>query len=229
MSVLFFSLLMKIASAVYYFALHVKGAGSFPPPLSAEREAELLEKSRNGDDDARNELIEHNLRLVAHIVKKYYNTGADQDDMISIGTIGLIKAVSTFNADKGIHLATYASRCIENEILMFFRNQKKTAQDVFISDPIDTDKDGNTLTLIDVIADKSDIADEIDTKIKVEKLRVILPVCLSERERLIIEMRYGLCGREELTQREIAKKLNISRSYVSRIEKSALEKLRKQF
>ena len=229
MSVLFFSLLMKIASAVYYFALHVKGAGSFPPPLSAEREAELLEKSRNGDDDARNELIEHNLRLVAHIVKKYYNTGADQDDMISIGTIGLIKAVSTFNTDKGIHLATYASRCIENEILMFFRNQKKTAQDVFISDPIDTDKDGNTLTLIDVIADKRDIADEIDTKIKVEKLRVILPVCLTERERLIIEMRYGLCGREELTQREIAKKLNISRSYVSRIEKSALEKLRKQF
>jgi len=228
-SVLFFSLLMKIASAVYYFALHVKGAGSFPPPLSAEREAELLEKSRNGDDGARNELIEHNLRLVAHIVKKYYNTGADQDDMISIGTIGLIKAVSTFNTDKGIHLATYASRCIENEILMFFRNQKKTAQDVFISDPIDTDKDGNTLTLIDVIADKSDIADEIDTKIKVEKLRVILPVCLTERERLIIEMRYGLCGREELTQREIAKKLNISRSYVSRIEKSALEKLRKQF
>ena len=220
---------MKIASAIYYFALHVKGAGAFPPPLSAEREAELLEKSRNGDDGARNELIEHNLRLVAHIVKKYYNTGADQDDMISIGTIGLIKAVSTFNADKGIHLATYASRCIENEILMFFRNQKKTAQDVFISDPIDTDKDGNTLTLIDVIADKSDIADEIDTKIKVEKLRVILPICLTERERLIIEMRYGLCGREELTQREIAKKLNISRSYVSRIEKSALEKLRKQF
>ena len=229
MSVFFFSLLMKIASAVYYFALHVKGAGAFPPPLSAEREAELLEKSRNGDNEARNELIEHNLRLVAHIVKKYYNTGADQDDMISIGTIGLIKAVSTFNTDKGIHLATYASRCIENEILMFFRNQKKTAQDVFISDPIDTDKDGNTLTLIDVIADKSDIADEIDTKIKVEKLRVILPVCLTERERLIIEMRYGLCGREELTQREIAKKLNISRSYVSRIEKSALEKLRKQF
>ena len=229
MSVLFFDLLRKIASEIYYFARHVPGAGAFPPPLSAEREAELLEKSRNGDDGARNELIEHNLRLVAHIVKKYYNTGADQDDMISIGTIGLIKAVSTFNTDKGIHLATYASRCIENEILMFFRNQKKTAQDVFISDPIDTDKDGNTLTLIDVIADKSDIADEIDTKIKVEKLRVILPVCLTERERLIIEMRYGLCGREELTQREIAKKLNISRSYVSRIEKSALEKLRKQF
>ena len=220
---------MEIASSIYYFALHVTGAGSFPPPLSAEREAELLQKSRAGDDNAKNELIEHNLRLVAHIVKKYYNSGADQDDMISIGTIGLIKAVSTFNSDKGIRLATYAARCIENEILMYFRNMKKTSQDVFISDPIDTDKDGNALTLIDVIADDSDIAEEIDTKIKLEKLRVILSGCLEEREKQIIEMRYGINGREELTQREIAKKLNISRSYVSRIEKSALEKLRKQF
>ena len=157
---------MKIASAIYYFALHVKGAGAFPPPLSAEREKECFRLLREkGDMSARDELIEHNLRLVVYIAKRFDNT----------------------------------------------------------------DKDGNTLTLIDVIADKSDIADEIDTKIKVEKLRVILPVCLTERERLIIEMRYGLCGREELTQREIAKKLNISRSYVSRIEKSALEKLRKQF
>lgn len=220
---------MEIASSIYYFALHVTGAGSFPPPLSAAREEELLTKSRNGDLDARNTLIEHNLRLVAHIVKKYYNSGADQDDLISIGTIGLIKAVSTFNADKGIHLATYAARCIENEILMFFRNQKKSAQDVFISDPIDTDKDGNALTLIDVIADGSDIAEEIDTKIKLEKLRVILSGCLDEREKKIIEMRYGLYGGEELTQRDIAKKLGISRSYVSRIEKSALEKLRRQF
>ena len=220
---------MEIASSIYYFALHVTGAGSFPPPLSAAREEELLAKSRNGDLDARNTLIEHNLRLVAHIVKKYYNSGAEQDDLISIGTIGLIKAVSTFNADKGIHLATYAARCIENEILMFFRNQKKSSQDVFISDPIDTDKDGNALTLIDVIADGSDIAEEIDTKIKLEKLRVILSGCLDEREKKIIEMRYGLYGGEELTQRDIAKKLGISRSYVSRIEKSALEKLRKQF
>ena len=225
---MFFNLLMEIASSIYYFALHVTGAGSFPPPLSAAREEELLAKSRNGDLDARNTLIEHNLRLVAHIVKKYYNSGADQDDLISIGTIGLIKAVSTFNADKGIHLATYAARCIENEILMFFRNQKKSAQDVFISDPIDTDKDGNALTLI-VIADGSDIAEEIDTKIKLEKLRVILSGCLDEREKKIIEMRYGLYGGEELTQRDIAKKLGISRSYVSRIEKSALEKLRRQF
>ena len=220
---------MEIASSIYYFALHVTGAGSFPPPLSAAREEDLLTKSRNGDLDARNTLIEHNLRLVAHIVKKYYNSGADQDDLISIGTIGLIKAVSTFNADKGIHLATYAARCIENEILMFFRNQKKSSQDVFISDPIDTDKDGNALTLIDVIADGSDIAEEIDTKIKLEKLRVILSGCLDEREKKIIEMRYGLYGGEELTQRDIAKKLGISRSYVSRIEKSALEKLRRQF
>lgn len=220
---------MEIASSIYYFALHVTGAGSFPPPLSAAREEELLTKSRNGDLDARNTLIEHNLRLVAHIVKKYYNSGADQDDLISIGTIGLIKAVSTFNADKGIHLATYAARCIENEILMYFRNQRKSSQDVFISDPIDTDKDGNALTLIDVIADGSDIAEEIDTKIKLEKLRVILSGCLDEREKKIIEMRYGLYGGEELTQRDIAKKLGISRSYVSRIEKSALEKLRRQF
>ena len=226
---MFLKLLMEVASSIYYFALHVMGAGSFPPPLSAEREAELLQKSHAGDDNAKNELIEHNLRLVAHIVKKYYNSGADQDDMISIGTIGLIKAVSTFNSDKGIRLATYAARCIENEILMYFRNMKKTSQDVFISDPIDTDKDGNALTLIDVIADDSDIAEEIDTKIKLEKLRVILSGCLEEREKQIIEMRYGINGREELTQREIAKKLNISRSYVSRIEKSALEKLRKQF
>ncbi len=226
---MFFKLLMEIAASIYYFALHVTGAGSFPPPLSAAKEAELLEKSQNGDMEARNKLVEHNLRLVAHIVKKYYNTGADNDDMISIGTIGLIKAVSTFKSDKNIRLATYAARCVENEILMFFRNQKKTSQDVFISDPIDTDKDGNALTLIDVIADNTDIAEEIDTKIKIERLKVVLPVCLDERERSIIEMRYGLGGKEELTQRDIAKKLGISRSYVSRIEKSALEKLRKQF
>lgn len=224
-----FKLLFELASNLYYFALHVTGAGSYPQPLSAKKEDELLEKSRNGDIEARNKLVEHNLRLVAHIVKKYYATGADQDDLISIGTIGLIKAVSTFKADKNIRLATYAARCIENEILMFFRNQKKMAQDVFISDPIDTDKDGNALTLIDIIADKRDIVEEIDTKLKLEKLKRILPSTLDKREMQIIEMRYGLCNEKELTQREIAKKLNISRSYVSRIEKSALEKLRKKF
>ena len=221
-------LLLQLAVNLYYFALHVTGAGSFPPPLSATKENELLEKSRKGDIEARNKLIEHNLRLVAHIVKKYYTTGADQDDLISIGTIGLIKAVSTFKADKGIRLATYAARCIENEILMFFRNQKKSAQDVYISDPIDTDKDGNALSLIDVIADRRDIAEEIDTKMKLERLKVILHGCLDEREKEIITLRYGLSGNEELTQREISQKLGISRSYVSRIEKSALLKLRKK-
>ena len=226
---MFFSLLAQIAASLYYFALHVTGAGSFPPPLSAAKETELLEKSRNGDMEARNKLIEHNLRLVAHIVKKYYTAPAEQDDLISIGTIGLIKAVSTFNGDKGIRLATYAARCIENEILMHFRNMKKTQQDVYISDPIDTDKDGNALTLIDIIADNSDIAEEIDKKIKLEKLRVIINGCLDEREKKIIIMRYGIGGTPELTQRDISKRLNISRSYVSRIEKSALEKLRRCF
>ena len=223
-----FQLILQLASNLFYFALHVTGAGSFPPPLSAKKEDEYLEKSRAGDINARNKLIEHNLRLVAHIVKKYYATGADQDDLISIGTIGLIKAVSTFKADKGIRLATYASRCIENEILMFFRNQKKTSQDVYISDPIDTDKDGNALTLIDVIADQKDITEEIDTKMKLQRLKVIFHACLDEREKEIINLRYGLSGKKELTQREISQKLGISRSYVSRIEKSALLKLRKK-
>jgi RNA polymerase sporulation-specific sigma factor len=223
------SLLLQILSNFYYLALHVTGAGSFPAPLSSKRETELLEKSRAGDLDARNKLIEHNLRLVAHIVKKYYATGSNQDDLISIGTIGLIKAVSTFKSDKNIRLATYAARCIENEILMYFRNQKKSAQDVYISDPIDTDKEGNALTLIDVIANDSDIVEELDVQMKIEKLRQIIEKVLDERELEIIELRYGLNNKPELTQREIAKKLNISRSYVSRIEKSALEKLKRQF
>jgi len=224
-----FNLILQLLSNLYYFALHVSSSGSFPSPLSAKKESELLEKSRNGDLEARNKLIEHNLRLVAHIVKKYYSTSSNQDDLISIGTIGLIKAVSTFKTDKNIRLATYASRCIENEILMFFRNQRKSAQDVYISDPIDTDKEGNALTLIDVIADKSDIVEELDTKFKLQKLKSILKPTLDPREFEIIQLRYGLNGKEELTQREIAKKLNISRSYVSRIEKSALEKLRSKF
>ena len=224
-----FSLILDLLSNLYFFALHVTGAGSFPPPLSAKREAELLEKSRKGDIEARNKLVEHNMRLVAHIVKKYYTNASNQDDLISIGTIGLIKAVSTFKSDKNIRLATYAARCIENEILMFFRSQKKSAQDIYISDPIDTDKEGNTLTLIDVIATNKDIVEELDTQMKLEKLKNIITRVLDDRELQIIELRYGINNKPELTQREIAKKLNISRSYVSRIEKSALEKLREQF
>ncbi|MBQ4119003.1 MAG: RNA polymerase sporulation sigma factor SigK [Clostridia bacterium] len=223
------NLFLQLVANIYYFALHVTGAGSFPAPLSAKRESELLDKVKNGDLAARNTLIEHNLRLVAHIVKKYYAASSNQDDLISIGTIGLIKAVSTFKSDKNIRLATYASRCIENEILMYFRNQKKTAQDVYINDPIDSDKDGNTLTLIDAIADKTDIVEELDTKMKLEKLKSIINDTLDPRELEIITLRYGLGGTTELTQREIALKLNISRSYVSRIEKSALKKLRSRF
>ena len=224
-----FNLILELFSGIYFFALHVVTKGAFPRPLTADEENVLLEISQKGDINARNILIEHNLRLVAHIVKKYYATGADQDDLISIGTVGLIKAVSTFKGDKNIRLATYAARCIENEILMFFRSLKKNAQDVFISDPIDTDSQGNALTLIDVIADKSDIVEELDTKLKIQKLRLIINGVLDERELEIIRLRYGIDGYPELTQRDIAKRLGISRSYVSRIEKSALEKLRRKF
>ncbi|MDD4699308.1 MAG: RNA polymerase sporulation sigma factor SigK [Oscillospiraceae bacterium] len=224
-----FTLLGSIFSNLIYFALHVTNTGSFPKPLTVEEEQDLLIRMQQGDDEARKQLIEHNLRLVAHIIKKYYNSSVEQDDLISIGTIGLIKAVSTFNSNKGIRLATYAARCIENEVLMYFRNLKKSAQDVFISDPIDTDKEGNSLTLLDVISDDSCIADDIDLKIKLEKLQKYIGETLTERERIIIELRYGIGGRSELTQREVAGMLDISRSYVSRIEKKALEKLKNRF
>ena len=223
------SLLIRIASALFYLALHVTPAGSFPPPLKAKEENELLKKMKNGDTAAKDKLIEHNLRLVAHVVKKYYTAGDETEDLISIGTIGLIKGINTFKSDKGIRLATYAARCIENEILMHFRAQKKVSQDVYISDPIDTDKDGNTLTLIDIIADESDITETIDTKLKLQKLRTIINHALDKREKTIICYRYGIGGCDELTQHEIAAKLGISRSYVSRIEKAALHKLRQLF
>ena len=221
-------LISQIISHIFYLALHVKGAGAFPPPLSSKREQELLRLKEQGDTNAKNKRIEHNLRLVAHIVKKYYTVNCEQDDLISIGTIGLIKAINTFKPDKKIRLATYAARCIENEILMHFRNIKKTSHDVYISDPIDTDKNGNVLTLIDIIADESNIEDEIDTKLKIQRLREVFDSTLDSRETQIINMRYGLNGETELTQREIAKKLGISRSYVSRIETAALNKLRKK-
>ena len=224
---MFFQSLLQIISNIFYLALHVTNSGSFPPALSNKKESELLKLKENGDENARNKLIEHNLRLVAHVVKKYY-TDEDQDDLISIGTIGLIKAINTFKCDKKIRLATYAARCIENEILMHFRNNKKYAQDVYISDPIDTDKNGNALTLIDVIADEGNIEEEIETKIKIQRLNEILYKTLDKRELSIIKMRYGI-GTTELTQREIAKKLGISRSYVSRIETAALIKLKSAF
>ena len=221
-----FSLLLQIASSIFYLALHITAPNSFPPPLTAKEETELIEKMQQGDTGAKNKLIEHNLRLVAHIIKKYYSNTSDQDDLISIGTIGLIKAVSTFKPDKKIRLATYAARCIENEVLMYFRSTKKSASDLHFGDPIDTDKDGNSLTLIDVVADDVNIADEIDKKLKLEKLKVLLETRLDDREKEIIKLRYGMGGEDPLTQKEVATILGISRSYVSRIETSVLKKLR---
>ena len=211
-----------------FLSLHLSGGtGSFPKPLTAAQEREYLRRCAEGDMEARNLLVEHNLRLVAHIMKKYYTQADDQEDLISIGTIGLIKAVNTFRADKGIRLATYASRCIENEILMHFRSMKKSAHDISLEDPIDSDSEGNPLTLMDIICTPDCIADDLDLKIKSEKLRGLVIGIPDPREKAIIVMRYGLDGNEPLTQREIASMMNISRSYVSRIEKRALERLGK--
>lgn len=220
--------ILNVLSNIFHFALHLSG-DSFPKPLSANEEKECFEKIENGDLDAKNKVIEHNLRLVAHIVKKYHNSGIDPDDLISIGTIGLIKAVSGYSFKKETKFATYASRCIENEILMYFRSLKKTAQDVYISDPIDTDSEGNSLSLIDIVADERNIADDIEEKLRSEKLYKYIAECLTPREKIIVKMRYGLCSTIPQTQREVASRLKISRSYVSRIEKKALGKLRKQF
>ena len=208
------------------FALHVVDKGSFPKPLPAEEEKALLARMRAGDTAARERLILHNLRLVAHIAKKYYATGKEPDDLISIGTIGLIKGINTFDPDKNIKLATYASRCIENEILMSLRAEKKIAQDVFLNDPIDFDSAGNPLTLLDIVAEDGRIDETIDWKIKAESLRRHFDAALTPREKQILTQRYGLDGKDEMTQLQIAKQLGISRSYVSRIEKKALHKIR---
>lgn len=219
----------SIIQNLLYFVLHVSSPGCFPRALSAEEERVCLEKTAAGDEAARNRLIEHNLRLVVHIAKKYFPTGVDQDDLVSIGTVGLIKAVTSFNGDRSVRFATYASRCIENEILMYLRSRKKSAYDVSISEPIDTDKDGNSLTLMDVIACEDTIVDDIDTAMKASRLKKYLTE-LPERERTVILLRYGVGGSfEPLTQREVAAKLRISRSYVSRIEKKALLELREKF
>lgn len=223
-----FELLLKLLSEGFlFFALHINPSGTFPPALSSKDEKEYLIKYKNGDLNAKNILIEHNLRLVAHIVKKYTSNPAEQDDLISIGTIGLIKAVNTFNEDKGIKLATYASKCIENEILMYFRSLRKTSQEISISEPIDTDSEGNPLTLMDIISVEDTIADDIDEKITIKKIYDYIENLDDEREKLIIIFRYGLYGTVPMTQLEIAKKLKISRSYVSRIEKKIIDKLRR--
>ena len=212
-----------------FFSLRLSGnTGSFPKPLKGEEERKYLELAQAGDLEARNILVEHNLRLVAHIVKKYYTQSADQDDLISIGTIGLIKAVSTFKSDKNIKLATYASRCIENEILMYFRSRRKLQGEVSLSDTLEGDGEGNNLFLMDVIRVDDTMLEDLDVKESCRKVRAVVGRCLTDREARIIDLRYGLSGKPPLTQREIAARCGISRSYVSRIEKKALEKLKKE-
>ena len=191
-------------------------SGSFPRPLKAEEERMYLQQYAAGDLEARNVLIEHNLRLVAHIIKKYYTQSGDQDDLISIGTIGLIKGISTFKADKNVRLATYASRCIENEILMYFRSQRKLQGEVSLSDSLDSDGDDSSLSLMDVIRVDDDMLENLDARDACAKVRRCVAECLTEREARIITLRYGLNGQPPLTQREIAAQSNISRSYVSR-------------
>ncbi|HIS67125.1 MAG TPA: RNA polymerase sporulation sigma factor SigK [Candidatus Scatomorpha merdipullorum] len=200
--------------------------GSFPRPLPAKTERELAERAASGDLEARNKLIEHNLRLVAHIVKKYYTSAADTEDLISIGTVGLIKGVSTYRPDKGVRLATYAARCVENEILMYFRAQRRSAGDISLNEALDTDSEGNSLSLMDVLAVSDDMAEELSLKESCSRLRECVETALTERERRVIRLRYGLGGAEPLTQRECAERLGISRSYVSRIEKRAIARLR---
>lgn len=207
----------------------VTGNSSFPQPLSEEEEQKYLEMYRQGDDMAKNILIERNLRLVAHIVKKYSNTGKDADDLISIGTIGLIKAIITFDMKKGTRLATYAARCIENEILMTIRSSKKTQSQLSLQDPIGIDKEGNEISLLDILGSDSDtVLEEVERKIQTSKLYRIMDKVLKKRERLVIELRYGLTNGTVKTQREIAQMLGISRSYVSRIEKRAIKKLSRE-
>jgi len=200
--------------------------GSFPKPLTEEEERHHLALARQGNLESRNILIERNLRLVAHIMKKYYAQTSDQEDLISIGTIGLIKGISTFDQSKGARLATYAARCVENEILMYFRTQKKCAQDVSLSDCIEAGADGSALSLMDVVSDEADLLEQVATREAVMRLKHALTACLTEQERQVITLRYGIGGEKCHRQREVAQLTGISRSYVSRIEKRALEKLK---
>ena len=220
--------LQSFLDRTIFLMLYLSGGATFPKPLSLAEERYYLEQFKNGDLEARNILIERNLRLVAHIIKKYYATSKDQDDLISIGTIGLIKGVSTFNHKKGARLATYAARCIENEILMYFRNQKKRQNDVNISDPIEMDGEGNALTFMDVVYEEESFAEELDLKINCKKLYQFIEQ-IPEREKKILIMRYGLYNTTPMTQKQVASKLGISRSYVSRIETKALEHLRSMY
>ncbi len=218
--------LLLTANTLLYTLRLTTPVGSFPKPLSAKEEQYYLARWAEGDLEARNILVERNLRLVAHILKKYYASSADQDDLISIGTIGLIKAISTFDGSKGARLATYAGRCIQNEILMYFRSQRKSAGDISLSDAIETGQDGSSLSVMDVLSSDEDLFQQTHLRSETKKLMGLLDRTLTSREKQIITWRYGLFGTAPLAQRQVAEKLGISRSYVSRIEKKALEKLR---
>ena len=214
---------LMLSSLLYSLEL---STGSFPKPLSEAEEKYYLRLASEGDMEARNILIERNLRLVAHIMKKYYAVTSDQEDLISIGTIGLIKGISTFDASKGARLATYAARCVENEILMHFRSQKKSAQDVSLSDLIETGDDGASLSLMDVVGEEDDLLETISNREQMAKVRQAVEKVLTDQERQVVFLRFGLGGLKPSRQREVAQMLGISRSYVSRIEKRALGKLR---
>lgn len=218
--------LWLVLSGLFY-SLQLQ-TGSFPKPLTEEEEKHYLSLCAQGDLEARNVLIERNLRLVAHIMKKYYAQTSDQEDLISIGTIGLIKGITTFDSSKGARLATYAARCVENEILMYFRSQKKSSQDVSLSDYIETGTDGAALSLMDVVSEDEDLLEQVTTRDQVRRVMEAVQETLTDQERQVICLRYGLFGNKVCRQREVAQVTGISRSYVSRIEKRALEKLRKR-
>ncbi len=222
-------MLEKLLSNLLLLALHLENSGIFPPPLKSAQEQELLQLHLQGDKQAKEKLIRHNLRLVAHIIKKYYSNESENEELISVGTVGLIKAINTFNPEKCVRLATYASRCIENEILMYFRNQKKNSLDISFDEPIETDAEGNPLTLIDIIATDDNIIDDIIISSSIKKMLKYINELSDKRERDLIIMRYGLDGKEPRTQNYIAEKYGISRSYVSRLETKILKKLRRRF
>jgi RNA polymerase sporulation-specific sigma factor len=210
-------------------ALGLEGKEEFPPALSKRKEEELFKKMKEGSKEAREKIIEHNLRLVAHIIRKYYSSYSDTDELISIGSLGLIKAVDSFKSELGTRFATYGARCIQNEILMFFRSQKRRSAEVSLSETIDVDRDGNPLTYLDIISEENTAQRDIEMGAYIKKMRHLIDICLDQREKEIITLRYGLDGYLPRAQREVAKYLGISRSYVSRIEKSALEKLKINF
>ncbi len=222
------NILSLLFSKLVFLALHIDSPGIFPPALKADEEEKLLKQMRNGDEKARKKLIEHNLRLVVHVVKKYYTTDCEQDDLISIGTLGLIKAVNTFQPDKGVRLATYAARCIENEILMHFRSLKKSMHDISLDEPIETDSEGNPLTLMDILYTDDTVFEDINRKSDCLKVRQFVSELEDEREKTILTLRYGLNGNEPMTQIEVGNLLGISRSYVSRIETKSLKRLKRR-